>query len=895
MKKWTKRILIAGGIATLLLAGAVLCIPAFFDIRQYKPGIEKQISDALGRPVSLSGEMDVSVFPRIGFSAADVSVVSPPDFAEKAFIRVKSFDVRVELLPLLSKDIRVKQIVLEEPRIILEKNRNGQGNWENIGNRGGETGKPPAEKSGDSAVQAFAVEDLSIIRGTLVWIDHVTETRKEISDLNLKIRDMSFDHPIDVSFAAKADGHRLSLEGSIGPLGKDWGKGRIPLKISCSASELAEIKISGHAENLKESPEGELMVDIPSIYPRRTAEALGIPFPLTAAPDAFGSASLKALVKKSAKEISLSDGKIGLDQFRADISFLAGNFAGPDARPMLRLDMKADTIDLKPYFPQHPEKKAQKPEKGKTADKAEKKEQYESLLNRSDAEISLRVSNLKASFGEFQDVNLALSGKEGKYDLSLSLLKDRQPVSLKTVAGPLNKGSFPLEINLSAFSQLKAEMKGRISNISTRPEADMNIGISPFSPRKILAELNIPFPLKTANPRTPERAAFSGNVKGSADSVSVSAGVLNLDQSNLLFSMQVNRPAAAPDIRFDGKLDSLDLNSWLPPAAESEAAKKTAGTQKAEDYALLRNLSLDGKLRIGKLRIQKTDLSDLSLKISSKNGMFQVDPLTAGLYGGTLAVKGSADFRKGAPVTEISLNAEGIQVNPLLRDTMQKDFLEGKTRARVSVSMKGDRPEQIRQTLNGNGNILFTDGAIKGIDLTSMVRNIDRAFETGLLRGAEKSSGRTDFSEFETVFDIRSGVVNVSRSSLLSPFLRAQGQGTADLNRETLDFRINPKFVASVTAKGDSSLQRGIMVPVLVGGTFSKPSFQPDMLGMIRQMPEETVKEILADPKKGISEAVDQILKPGKKKDKKEDTGEKSSGKAGEKIGEFLKKLPFGQ
>ena len=872
----------------MILAGAVLSIPAFFDIREYKPEIEKHMTGALGRPVSLTGEMDISVFPWIGFSAAGVSIDSPRYFAEKVFVRVKSCEVRVELLPLLSGDVRVKRIVLEEPRIILEKNRDGRGNWEDIGKKEGKD-RPSEGGSGDSLFEAFAVEDLSVTRGTVVWLDHVTEIRKELSDLNLKIRDMSFDHPIHLSFAAKADGHPLSLEGRIGPLGKDWRKGRILLDLSGRAEELAEVKLNGHAENLGESPAAELAVDMPFCYPRSITDALGIPFPLDAARDAFGHAAFKGIVKANAGGISLSHGKIGLDQSRGDISFLAENFSGPDSRPVIRLDLKMDRIDLTHYLARQTGESAKNPEKG------EKKGPDESLLNHAEVETSVRVGNLKASFGEFQNVHLALSGKEGKYDLSLSLLKDAHPISLKTGAGPLKMGSFPLEIHLSAFNRLKADMKGRVSNVNARPEADMNIEISPFSPRGLLADLGIPFPLKTANPQICERAAFSGNVKGGTDAISVSGGVLNLDQSTLQFSLQTKNPGSGPDIRFDANLDTVDVNSWLPPAEESAEGKKSQDDRKSPDYNRIRNMSVEGKARIGKLRIAKTELSDLSLKISSKNGMFRTESLTAGLYGGNLALKGTADFRGNAPVSEISLNAEGIQINPLLRDTVHRDFLEGKTRARLSVSMKGDRPEQIRQSLNGNGTLLFTDGAIRGIDLTAMVRNIDQAFETGLLRGAEKGSGRTDFSEFETLFDIRSGVVNVSRTSLVSPFLRAEGQGTADLNRETLDFRITPKFVASVTAKGFSHPQKGIMVPVLVGGTFSKPEFRPDLLGIIRQVPEDTVKEILRDPKKGISEAVDQILKPEKKKDKKEETEEKPSRKVEDKIENFLKKLPFGQ
>lgn len=888
MKKWHKRILIAVSTAAVLLPAAMLCIHMFFDIGKYKPQIEKQMSEALARPVSLSGEMDISLFPWIGFSVAGVSIDSPPDFAEKTFVHVKSCDLRLALLPLLSQNIRVKRIVLEEPHIILEKKRDGLGNWENMGKKTGKSGPAPEEKSGAPAVEAFAVENLSISRGTLVWIDHAAEIRRKISDLDLKIKDLSFAHPIRLSFAAKADGHPLSLEGRIGPLGKDWGKGRIPLSLSFRAADLAEVKLSGQVENLRESPAVELAVDMPSVYPRRITDALGIPFPLTAAPDAFAHASLKALVKADERGISLSEGTVGVDQSHADISFLAENFSGPDARPRIRLDLQMDAIDVRPYLPPKPENKSGQ------AGQAEKKGPDESLLNRADVETSLRIGNLRASWGEFQDVHLALSGKEGKYDLSLSLLKDRHPISLKSSAGPLQQERFPLEIRVSAFRSLNAEMKGRISHMFTGPEADMNVDISPFSPRKLLADLKIPFPLKTANPDTFDRAAFSGQVKAGADFLSIAGGNLHLDQSNLQFTLQMKPVSVSPDIRFEGKLDRLDLNSWVPPASPKEE-NKAAATQKGQDYARFRTISLDGKLRIGSFRAAKTEMSDLFLKISSKNGMFQVDPLTAGLYGGNLTAKGTADIRGSAPVSEISLNADGIDIHPLLRDTMQKDFLEGKTRARLSVRMKGERYDQIRQTLSGKGNLLFTDGAIRGIDLTSMVRNIDRAFETRLLSGAEKDSGRTDFSEFEILFDIRSGVVNVSRTSLVSPFLRAEGQGTADLNRERLDFRLTPRFVASVTAKGDSQPHRGIMVPVLVGGTFSQPLFRPDLMGMIRQMPEDTVKEILRDPKKGISQAVDQLLEPGPKKDKEEETEKKSSGKVEEKIGDFLKKLPFGQ
>ena len=68
----------------------------------------------------------------------------------------------------------------------------------------------------------------------------------------------------------------------------------------------------------------------------------------------------------------------------------------------------------------------------------------------------------------------------------------------------------------------------------------------------------------------------------------------------------------------------------------------------------------------------------------------------------------------------LNLNAENIQVNPLLQDVAAKDVLEGSTFAQLSLSMAGDNADLIKKTLNGDGKLVFTDGAIKGIDLAPM-------------------------------------------------------------------------------------------------------------------------------------------------------------------------------
>jgi AsmA protein len=62
---------------------------------------------------------------------------------------------------------------------------------------------------------------------------------------------------------------------------------------------------------------------------------------------------------------------------------------------------------------------------------------------------------------------------------------------------------------------------------------------------------------------------------------------------------------------------------------------------------------------------------------------------------------------------------------------------------------------------------------------------------------------------------------------------------------ETLDFRVEPKVVGSLKGQGDSKEREGITVPILVTGTFSSPSFAPDMKGVL----EKTIQDRLLAPK----------------------------------------------
>ena len=97
-----------------------------------------------------------------------------------------------------------------------------------------------------------------------------------------------------------------------------------------------------------------------------------------------------------------------------------------------------------------------------------------------------------------------------------------------------------------------------------------------------------------------------------------------------------------------------------------------------------------------------------------------------------------------------------------------------------------------------------------------------------------------------------------------SPFIRLEASGKADLVKETLDFRVDPKAVATIKGQGDVTARSGIMVPVIVAGTFASPKFRPDLKGMITQQIDKGVLE--SEPVKKVFEnkKMKKFEEPGK-------------------------------
>ena len=435
-------------------------------------------------------------------------------------------------------------------------------------------------------------------------------------------------------------------------------------------------------------------------------------------------------------------------------------------------------------------------------------------------EIALKDSSViwidqaKGQRKEIDQINLVLRDVSliNPIQMDFKAVADGYPLSLQGTLGPLGSmpGKNPLKLDLTAriLEALVVHLKGSIENAAQSPGFSMMLAVDTFSPRDLLLGLKKTLPFEPSDDSVLKKAAMQMNIEGTPENLSLSKGRFLMDDTTVTFSAQA-KDLAKPDLKLSATLDKLDLDRYLPPPPKDKTSqeKTTPPPKNAPiDYSPLRKLVLDARIKAGELKIKNSRMQNIEIKISARNGIFHLDPFGVDLYQGKLAAKGKLDVRSNKPETELNLEIGGVQAGPLVTDFMKKDIIRGALNAVLELKFTGDQLDSIRKTLDGRGQLKFNDGAVVGLDLADMVRNVQTAF--GL---AEKPDDkpRTDFSEMVIALAINQGQAKIDGSKLNSPLLRLLADGSADLVRETLDLRITPKFVATLVGQGDDRQRSG--------------------------------------------------------------------------------------
>jgi AsmA protein len=503
-----------------------------------------------------------------------------------------------------------------------------------------------------------------------------------------------------------------------------------------------------------------------------------------------------------------------------------------------------------------------------------------------DLDLNFRVAATEPAIqGAFElqgIIGLSDSLQQIRFDdagLSLDLQGDTLPggqlelVMASSIAVDLEQQT--LEIPALELETLGLKISGAVSGTGITgddPQFSGALTIAEFVPRDVIQALGQEPPL-TADPAVLGKADAWLDWEASTRHVNAKAIKLRL------YDTRVNGNASVtkfddPAVAFTLQADRLDADRYLPPAAETSEpvaatpAATAAGGAGALPVETLRGLKLDGTLIVGNLKAYNLVSSNIEVRIKSQDGLLRIHPAGASMYSGQYKGDITLDVRKDTPRISLNERFVGIQAGPFLKDLTGEDTLLGTADMHARLTGDGATPEAMRKTLNGDASFSFTDGAVKGVNIAGLIRNAQAKIQGKPVPGGDLPN-QTDFAEMKGTATVTNGMVSNEDLSMKSPLLRIAGKGKASLPDETIDYLLTTKIVGSLEGQSGKALDelKGVAIPVRIGGTFSKPTYTPDLAAALGDVAKEKAKEKIEEKAQDLlkdklgDETTDQLLK----------------------------------
>ncbi|MBD3898471.1 AsmA family protein [Halomonas sp. ML-15] len=131
MRALLRTLLAVIGVLGLVVVGAVVYVTTFFDPNDLKPRLIDVVREQTGLELSLDGPLSWSFYPRLGVSVTDAEAWLPEQpNDEEVFVAFDKAEVSLAFAPLLTGEIAIEGLTLDGMRLNLERDAEGQGNWE---------------------------------------------------------------------------------------------------------------------------------------------------------------------------------------------------------------------------------------------------------------------------------------------------------------------------------------------------------------------------------------------------------------------------------------------------------------------------------------------------------------------------------------------------------------------------------------------------------------------------------------------------------------------------------------------------------------------------------------------------------------------------------------------
>jgi AsmA protein len=441
------------------------------------------------------------------------------------------------------------------------------------------------------------------------------------------------------------------------------------------------------------------------------------------------------------------------------------------------------------------------------------------------------------------DATLRVPAFTGPAQMALTARMNGTPLSLEATiaefAGFLEGSAVGMKLALTSGAA-ELSFDGRAGHAPLAAKGRLNADLADMAAIAALAGITRPALPQGFGARS---VALAGDVTmTAAQTLHLRGGRLGLDGNALQVDADLTFSGARPALSAQVSAGQLDFSgvSGGQGGGVSGGAKAEGWPREAIDVSGLSALDATVALSAEGVNLGMLRLGPTRAKLSLDRGRAVFDLREVAAYGGAISGQFVVNGRGGLSVGG-DLKLQGLSMQPLLTDLGGYDRLIGQGDLALKFLAVGNSVDALMRSLSGNGSIALGKGELRGLDVAGMLRNLDP--------GYVGEGQKTIFDAASASFSIDKGVLSNEDLSLGAPYLTARGSGRIDLGQRLLDYRLRPTALAAADGTG------GIMVPLLITGTWAAPKFRLDMEGIARERLEAEAKELEARARAEAKEA----------------------------------------
>ncbi len=332
--------IVVGSLVALLIMGAGLLtyLVLRLDVRGE---IERNVEAATGRDLTINGAVGVSYWPVLGLKAQDVTLANVEGGRAPAFIAADEIDIGVELRPLLDRQVNVRRLVFQRPRVALEVDAEGQPNW--LLRPTPSTAPPPTTPppEGPVDVQRTSLRSVRINDGEVSFFDARQGAGWVAGDVDITTALTGLEDPMRARGSVLYNDREVEIDASIARPGAAV-RGELTQLVLNIESELLTAEFRGQTVATSGELAGTVRASGPSL--RQLAAWSGTPLQNAVGLEQF---AVTGRLTVGGGAYSFSNAGFAVDQVRGRGDFVLSELRD---KPYLSGRLELFDFDLNPYI-----------------------------------------------------------------------------------------------------------------------------------------------------------------------------------------------------------------------------------------------------------------------------------------------------------------------------------------------------------------------------------------------------------------------------------------------------------------------------------------------------------------------------------------------------------------